>query len=77
MIEGWFELIVGVIGIGLGVAGKMARSSMVIALGLVGIGLGHILTVSWHKAVGNIGALVVLFGIGMAIALYMRQRRAK
>jgi hypothetical protein len=77
MILGWVEVVVGVIGVGLGFAGKMARSSVVIAIGLLGMGLGRILTVAWHAILGDIGALIVLFGIGMSIALYLRQRRSK
>ncbi len=77
MNAGWFEVIVGAIGIGLGVAGKLARSSVVIAVGLVLLGLERILTVSWHVAVGDAGALLILFGLGMSIALLLKQRRRK
>ncbi|OLZ10533.1 hypothetical protein [Sulfobacillus thermosulfidooxidans] len=77
MNAGWLEVIVGVIGVGLGAAGKMARSSVVIAVGLILMGIAHIVSATWSHFLGDIGAFLILLGLGMSIAMVIRQWRKK
>ncbi|HBQ94003.1 MAG: hypothetical protein M1294_07980 [Firmicutes bacterium] len=77
MNAGWLEVILGVVGIGLGAAGKMARSSMVIALGLIFMGVANIVAQGWSRFLGDAGALLILLGLGMSIAVAIHQWRKK
>ncbi|WP_053960951.1 hypothetical protein [Sulfobacillus thermosulfidooxidans] len=77
MNPGWLEVIVGIIGVALGAAGKMARSSVVIALGLILMGIAHIVSATWAHFLGDVGAFLILLGLGMSIAMLLRQWRKK
>jgi hypothetical protein len=77
MNTGWIEIILGIAGIGLGVAGKLARSSMVIALGLIFMGVAHVVSEQWSRFLGDAGALLILLGLGMSVAVAIHQWRRK
>ncbi len=77
MTIGWLEIVVGIVGIGLGVAGKMARPSMVIAVGLIFMGIANMVARGWARFLGDAGALMILLGLGMSIAMAIHQWRRK
>ncbi len=76
MILGWVEVIIGVMGIGLGMAQKMARSSVVIAVGLIIMGLSRLIGAQ-AAFLSDIGAFLILLGLGMSIAVAIHQWRKK
>ncbi|MHB1957375.1 MAG: hypothetical protein ACYCOU_26985, partial [Sulfobacillus sp.] len=65
----------GVVGMVLGVRGKMSRASVMISVGLLLFGISHFVSRHWYGFLNDGGALIVLFGIGMSISLMFRQRR--
>lgn len=74
----WFgllELLVGIVGISLGMARKTNRSSMVIALGLMAMGVAHLAAGRTRVYVTDAGAVVLLFGLGMTLSGLRRAKK--
>ena len=73
---GWLEIVLGAAGLVLGVIGKSNRSSVVISIGLIVMGVSHLVAKNYQATLSDVGGLILLFGLGMMIAL-ARQNRAK
>ncbi len=73
---GWLEIVLGAVGLVLGVIGKSNRSSVVISIGLLVMGVSHLVAKNYQGTISDVGGLILLFGLGMMIA-FARQNRAK
>lgn len=75
----WFgvvEIAIGVIGLVLGAVQRSARSTTVIALGLVVMGVSHFIRGHIDTYLADVGALILLFGLGMMVS-HLRHRKPK
>lgn len=70
----WVEIGLGAVGLGLGIARLTNRSSGVIAIGLMVVGVAHFFSKHSQATVSDIGGLILLFGLGMTLSA-MRKRK--
>lgn len=75
VVFGWMELILGAVGLILGMLRKINRSSSVISLGLVVVGVSNMAHGRVAGVLTDIGGLILLFGLGMSISAFRRARK--
>jgi len=75
MTFGLLELLLGACGLALGFRGRMSRATMVIAAGLMVLGLSHIAHGHMARFLPDIGGAVILVGLGMTLGTMLRGRR--
>ncbi|MDA8195080.1 MAG: hypothetical protein M0Z53_13975 [Thermaerobacter sp.] len=68
------ELILGLVGLGMGMAKKANRASTLIALGLTLQGGSHFF-LPVAGSIGTAGEVLMLFGVGMMLAPLLRRKR--
>lgn len=71
----WLEILVGVSGIIMGLRGRLTRSSMVLALGILGVGVGHFLPKGPDVLLATASDILLLAGVLMAIWALISQKR--
>ncbi len=78
MTNQWIGLIevgLGVVGLIFGRLGRLSRGAYLVAVGLVVIGMSHLLPLSNPAIVTDIGGIVVLLGLGMTLGMVRRGRK--
>ncbi|AEJ40980.1 hypothetical protein TPY_2820 [Sulfobacillus acidophilus TPY] len=76
MWMGWAEIVLGVLGLIAAATGRSHRSTGVIALGLGLMGVSRLLPSGrWHGSLLDLGGVLILFGLGMMLSVWRRQRR--
>ncbi len=71
---GILETVVGAAGIVLGLLGRMNRASMLIAAGLLVIGVSRLIPNIQRLYLPEIGGLIIVLGIGMTMGMLRRGR---
>jgi len=74
---GWLEIVLGGVGLGLGIARLTNRSSAVIALGLIIVGVAHMVPKHIDPMLSDVGGLILLFGLGMTLSALRRRKKPK
>lgn len=69
------EILIGIAGIAIAFTGRVNRASLLIAIGIGLFGLSHLGVQRWNGWAGDIGALFVLFGLGMSLSSLRRGRK--
>lgn len=75
MVFGVVELVAGFGGLILAVRGRLHRASHMIAVGLLLMGLSHLVSGKLAHYLPDVGGFVILAGLGMWIGWMRRARR--
>lgn len=70
----WLEIGLGVAGMAAGIFRRVKKSSSVIALGLLLVGLAHLGSGSVRGPLTDVGGMVLIFGVGMTLSELWRSR---
>lgn len=71
----WLEIGLGVAGMAAGIFRRVKKSSSVIALGLLLVGLAHLSSGSLRGPLIDVGGMVLIFGVGMTLSGLWRLRK--